>query len=149
MRNLFLILILFLSSITYSQKLKGNLKLGGYQDAQPFHIAFDAIATGEIIPGSGYLKISLPVTQKTNVYFNYDNENKLKVVFQNGKSNLLYDIWNIEVEEDENLGKITTALATHEDIEGGKAKITLTNKIFRIVIVETNFVMELTRPLRN
>lgn len=146
MRRFFLILMLLLSSITYGQKLKGNLKLGGEQDGEPFHITYDAIATGEIVPGSGYLKISLPVSQKTNVYFNYNNENKLKVVFQNGKSNVLYDIWNIEVEEDENIGKITTALATHEDVEGGKAKITLTNKMLRVVIVETNFAMELTLP---
>lgn len=147
MKKYILILMLLPASIAYSQTLSGNLKLGGVKKAKPFHITYNGIASGELIPGSGYLKISIPISQKSNVYFNYDNKNKIKVVFQNGKSSVLYDIWNIEEENDENLGKITTALATHEDIEGGKAKITLTNNMFRVVIVETNFVMEFTRPI--
>lgn len=149
MKELTILLILFVSIAVHSQKIKGSLKDGGVQLGEPFSKTYRSISMGKHDPTTGWLTMSLPDNQRCTAYFNYDNKNQLKVVFGNGRSNVLFDIHDIEVEQSETVGEITRALASHKDMPGGKASIQIHDGGLLIIILESNTALEFTRPVQN
>jgi hypothetical protein len=149
MKKTITFILLFITSLGYSQNLKGSLKYGGNQDGKTFSITYRSMQKGTLNPENNWVTNSLPASMKSTVFFNYDDSNKLKVIFSNGKDNILYNIRNIETENNDYLGLITLADASHTDFTNGKAEIRLTKKELQITIIESNTVLTFLNPIKN
>lgn len=94
MKNLIIIFTLFLSIAGYCQNLKGSFKYGGeYQNGEPFKVTFRSIMFGKL-EGKN-LKTGMPVYDEFIVFFNFKNENKIKIVFPDGQHSIIHNINNI------------------------------------------------------
>mgnify|MGYP000712018199 CR=1 FL=1 len=97
MKKIFIItFIILISSHAYGQKLKGSVKYGGdHQKGEPFKISYRSIMMGTV--KNGMMTTGIPVEQETVVFFNFNNENIIKVVDNNGKHYYIYNINNIVI----------------------------------------------------
>jgi hypothetical protein len=149
LKKIIIFILLFTASLGYGQNLKGSLKYGGRQDGKPFSITYALMMEGINDPEINISSNSLPAEVKTTVFFNYDNSNKLKVIFSNGKHNILYNIRNIYTRKPNSVGFITEADASHTDVKNGKAEIVFTDRDIQILIVESNKVITFLAPIKN
>ena len=138
-----LVSLILISSNVYCQNLKGSYKYGGeYQNGEPFKVTFRSVMFGKLQEGS--LVTDAPVNAEFNVYFNFNNENKIKVVFPNGNHNIIYNINNI------------VKTSYRQEAEGGNQvgppynnmTIYLENNNAELTIIEnkTSNVLRLTKP---
>jgi len=125
------------------QNLKGSLKYGGeYQNGEPFKVTYRSAMFGKLEGGS--LVTDAPVNVEFTVFFNFNNENKIKVIFPNGKVNIIHNINNIE------------KTSYRQEAEGGTQDWSLRNRItvylendnaeLTIIDNRTRDVVRLTMP---
>jgi hypothetical protein len=144
MKKIILLLLLLISTIISGQSLKGDLKKGGFQEGKPFSIVYSNVKIGTY---NEYTEsYNQNVDRNSTVFFNYNNSNKIKVVFPDGQDNILFNIKNIKNETSSYFGLISEADANHKDIENGKAKIRFTEKDFQILITESKTVILFSYP---
>ncbi len=140
---LILIILIFNLPTAHTQNLKGSAKYGSeYQKGKPFEVTFRSLMFGKFKEGK--ITTELPISTEVIVLFNFNNENKIKVMFPKGKHNIIYNINNI------------VKTSYRQEAEGGNQDghpynnmtVYLENNNLELTIVDNKRrdVVKLTRP---
>lgn len=150
MKKIILLLIILISTNISSQSLKGEKKIGGVQEGKPFSIIYSNNKLGTYNEYVESFPLSHSYDSNSTIFFNFNNSNKIKIVFADGKHQMIYNIRNIINKTSSYFGKTSEADGTADSFLGGKkktkVKIRFTERDFQIKFTDTNNIIEFSYP---